>query len=436
MNTLVPQTKIILGTQTLTEWGLRPFLRSVTCSRSAAKTPWTKKDPKGRPKRDMATLVFDNTEHQVARYIAMREHVEIYMGYGFGGADWHRGSYLTYNPAVSYGANDMSISVTCQDASIKLMENQAASNRKWSGRFTLEQIAKRVAVAYHMDLDIHESLRDHVFVGMSSERHESDWHFLQRLTDQTGAGVVYVRPATVVKGNERREAIVIRPFGFELPETPVRAKPEPVKLGYRDPYSDVPIGSASVKLDVEKGLKAVGGALDDVSGKFLAFKGSGVNEAAAIEVVTELPDGGSSRRALFGKDAEDIGEAGAFFPPGLVFLRDFERSLKLWKSFAIELSLQLPIAAPFLYPLQLIELSGLGPFSGKAIITTIQDKFGMDGYSQSLTAVSSSMLDNVDTTSGFHVLAFKGSGVNEAAAIEVVTDAADAVAAEGDGVGR
>ena len=420
MNTLVPRARILLGGATLEEWGLRPFLRSVTCTRSTDRVGDSRKKQKGRTQRDSATLVFDNTDHQVVRQLAMRERVEIHLGYD--GMMHHRGTYLTYSPSISYGSDDMTVSMDCQDLSIKLMEGQVSKDRKWFGGVTLEQVVRQVANSYGMASDVHSSLKDLEFRDLQSERREPDWQFLERLIHLSGAGFMYVDPASHL-ADDPNDTIVIRPFGFNIEKLPVDTRPRPLKLGYRVHSADVPIGSASVRLDPEKGLKVIGADLDSKGAKTLVFRGDTKDKSTVVQLIPEA-DVGSADRLTLGKGLASVGEAGAFYPPGLVFIREFEDSVRLWKMFAVELSIELPIGFPALYPLQLVDLEGLGPFSGKAIATSVKDTYGSDGYSQTLSVRSASALDAIgDTDAGFKTLLFRGDGANQSTVVELVPEA-------------
>lgn len=432
MDTLVPRANILLSGRTLEDWGLRSFLRSVTCSRSADRTATTRRDVKGRSRRDTATLVFDDADHQVVRHIAMRERVDIMLGYD---ELWHRGSYMTYAPSPEY-AEDQSISIECQDMSMKLMENQGAANRRWSGASTLGQIVRKVVntLAYGMDADVHPDLEGLTFHGISSERHESDWDFLERLVRMTGIGQMFVRPGWAAGSATAQDTLVVRPFGHQIDKLPIPDAPRPAVLGYRDPSVDVPIGSAKVRLDVEKGLAAVGADLDATTGKFLVFRGDTGKATTAIQVGSAGGGVASTGRTLLGSDV--AGEAGMLYPPGLTFLRDFETSLRLWQAFAVRLDLDLPVAAPFLYPSQKVRITGVGPFSGDAVITSIRDTYGDGGYGQTLEAVSAAAMDATDdATVGFKVLVLRGDTPGSSTAVQVAVAGEAAVEAEASGDG-
>ena len=164
----------------------------------------------------------------------------------------------------------------------------------------------------------------------------------------------------------------------------------------------------AVRLDTEAGLDALAADLDPDTGAFLAL-----DTGSASPYVTQLGGGGggsSTVRPVAGTAAAQAGlgprRAGLHYPAGLVFVRDFEKSVELWKSFSVALTLKIPLAHPGLFPNAPAVLSGVHPFDGPVLLTSVADEWGEGGYSQIVECRSSAAMDTaMAQASEYEVLA-------------------------------
>jgi hypothetical protein len=392
VDTLVPEADVYLGGESLKHWGLNGFLKSISVTRVISRTRPTQSNAKGKAKRSSASLVFSNLDNQILTTLALKEGVDIWLGYGIGEM-YYRGGFVVVKPNITF-ADTMDITLTLEDRSAEMVSSFPF--RRFREGEKVGDIVANICREYGLDADIEEAIAETKILGpgMSKTNRESDWQFLERLLYTTGTGLMYVEP--VAHG---QDILVVKPITGKPVAFGVRNF-QNISLGYKAYDADIHLKSVAITMDALdiKELKA--GQVEDTGAALQTSTGGIVQHGQVVDNRSSINDASP-------QEPESTGSVSFDMPPGPLMLSAFEGAVALWNKFKIRLTAELHPAVPFLYPGQLVELKGVGPFSGKVLITEIKDSFGSSGYSQSLTMRSATQGGDLSGKKQFKVVRYQ-----------------------------
>ena len=385
MNTLVPTIDIALNGRTLDEWGLRDFLLSVNLTRSIDRTIGTKKSAKGRKIKNKATLSFANLDYQLTNLISLNTIVEISVGYQ-GYPSRLLGIYHIKSSSFVFAGNgELTAVIEAEDSSAKLSGNFPARSFNQPNQ-TLKQLVDRVLSDYpELTSKIDSTVANTPIPSTWKGSNESDFAFLERIMAYTSAGLMSIQPI---------ENKPDSPFIAELVIEPLQGKrlinedtDRPYVLAYRYP-GDIWLNSVNINMDgIDPAVKTTGmitkqgktilGELNDkgLTGRYTpvsnSFAGHGDPQSPAASGY-----GSQSTRATVGTVAPPS-DAG-------FLISDFSDSVNLWENLRTTMNAVVHPGVPFLAPGQIVDIQGVGFFSGEAMIFEIRDSWGSNGYMQNI----------------------------------------------------
>jgi len=381
VDTLHPRVSVWLGGKSLEHWGLRRFLTSVSVSRVLDRTEPTSDKPKGRAKRSSASITLQNPDNQIVDQMAIKEDLEIWLGYG---SDmYHRGSFLVVQPSVTWpNAAASSISLKAEDYAAEMLGNDAlvrtfGDPANPSSVAGLDEVVKTIANSYGMDHEVEESIGKLQLFNTCKMRGETDWDFLERILKTTSTGFMYVDTSPPESGSGKRHVLKVQPFTAATDL--IQDNGKTLTMGYRDYRADLHLASAKVSMQGLKADQFAGSSKGDGGQTLLVGAGG-----APSEIFLTKPGG----EGIAGDESSTVsgvgGERKVDLPVGPLSLSQFREAIDLWLDFKLKITATLSPAVPYLYPGYIVQLLGLGPFSGRALLTSVQDKWGASGYTQTL----------------------------------------------------
>lgn len=376
MDTLIPRAVVKLSGVTLDSFGMAGFLRNLRVERVVDRSQPAMDRAHGRAKRGNMSISLNNLDGQLAGVVAIRERVDIWLGYGT--ELFYRGSFRVTRPSFSF-ADSAEINLAGEDESADLVST--TSGLRFHKSTTVEEVVRKVAERHKLRHAVHPDVASIQIGTLDQHRHENDWLFLDRALYRSGAGWLYIEPSDT--GDSQ---IVVKPFTETTPlyrsaGSADRPSSELFRLGYRTKDADWPIKSAEVHLEAEDATDVEAGEVSE-DGLGVTFTSALGEESAAVGVT---PQKARSSRGVANTGRT---KTATFFSPEVTSLAKIEDAAAFWREHNIRISVALYPGLPFLYPNMKVLLLGVGPFSGEVIIVSVEDTWGPDGYRQNLQVIS------------------------------------------------
>lgn len=384
MDTLVPVVEVVLGGKTLSSLkGLNRFLHSAHVSLSRDKTrPSRSNGGVGENLRSTAGITLVNLDGQLWDAPRMREDMVIRIGY-LGSSKYTRGGFIVTKPAfVLPGSGAITIQLSAEDYGADMVHD--TRSRNLIGR-TLGDAVAEVARSHSMESRVDPEIAN-VIIGNRGVKRPgtlSDWKFLEHMVHESGAHVMRVEAGTEPGA---RATLIVE----QLLHRPLRkAGSDTVfSIGYRT-AADYPAVSVSLDMRGVEPDALAGGTVGDTGAqsKLFSIRTGSTTDPVIIAQREDTP-GVASADGESEEEAPLVESSVVAIPKGVFSLREFAKSVALWGEFKIRLSVSLSPGLPFLFPGHIIDLRGVGPFSGKVVVMSVEDDFGPGGYSQTLACAS------------------------------------------------